>query len=141
MLEYQYISLVVENGSCIECELFAITLFMKRLSTMITTCVEPVMNSIAADFGPAATLDQVSIGDLFSVRRVQAPHAAPEWARWLEEIGFIDGEKVSLMARALPGGDPLVVRVGQSTFALRRAEAACVHVSLPKRLDAQGKKQ
>lgn len=47
---------------------------------MITTCGEPVMNSIAADFGPAATLDQVSIGDLFSVRRVQAPHAAPEWA-------------------------------------------------------------
>lgn len=93
VLEYQYISLVVENCSCIECELFAITLFMKRLSNMITTCVEPVMNSIAADFGPAATLDQVSIGDLFSVRRVQAPHAAPEWARWLEESGFIEGEK------------------------------------------------
>jgi ferrous iron transport protein A len=34
-----------------------------------------------------------------------------------------------LMARALPGGDPLVVRIGQSTFALRRAEAACVRVS------------
>ena len=33
------------------------------------------------------------------------------------------------MARALPGGDPLVVRVGQSTFALRRAEAACVEVA------------
>ena len=95
---------------------------------MITTCVEPVMNSIAADFGPAATLDQVSIGDLFSVRRVQAPHAAPEWARWLEEIGFIAGEQVRLMAKAIPGGDPMVVRVGQSTFALRRAEAACIEV-------------
>ena len=33
------------------------------------------------------------------------------------------------MARAL-GGDPLVVRVGTSTFALRTAEAACVEVSL-----------
>ena len=33
-----------------------------------------------------------------------------------------------LMARSMPGGDPLVVRVGLSTFALRRAEAACVMV-------------
>ena len=88
-----------------------------------------------------ATLDRAAIGETLCVVRVGEPDGAPEWARWLEEIGFIDGEKVSLMARALPGGDPLVVRVGQSTFALRRAEAACVHVSLPKRFDAQEKKQ
>ena len=54
--------------------------------------------------------------------------AAPEWGRWLEEIGFIPGERVTLMARGMPGGDPLMVRVGDSTFALRRAEAACVQV-------------
>jgi ferrous iron transport protein A len=35
-----------------------------------------------------------------------------------------------VMNRALPGGDPLVVRVGNSTFALRRVEAACIHVTL-----------
>ena len=33
-----------------------------------------------------------------------------------------------IMARSLPGGDPLVVRVGASTFALRRVEAACIQV-------------
>ena len=77
----------------------------------------------------AATLDRASIGQALTVRQVQAPQAAPEWERWLEEIGFIAGEQVTLMARALPGGDPLVVRVGQSTFALRRAEAACVQVT------------
>jgi len=76
-----------------------------------------------------ATLDRASIGEALTVHQVQAPQAAPEWARWLEEIGFIAGEQVTLMARALPGGDPLVVRIGQSTFALRRAEAACVQVS------------
>ena len=75
------------------------------------------------------TLDLASIGHVLAVRHVQAPHAAPEWARWLEEIGFIAGERVMLMARGLPGGDPLVVRIGQSTFALRRAEAACVCVA------------
>jgi ferrous iron transport protein A len=76
------------------------------------------------------TLEQATIGQKLSVLDVQAPDSAPEWMRWLEEIGFMAGEQVMLMARGLPGGDPLVVRVGQSTFALRRAEAACVQVSL-----------
>ncbi|HSQ73070.1 MAG TPA: FeoA family protein, partial [Rubrivivax sp.] len=62
------------------------------------------------------------------VTEVSAPAHAPEWSRWLEEIGFIPGERVELLARGVPGGDPLVVRVGLSTFALRRAEAACVRV-------------
>ena len=78
---------------------------------------------------PATTLEHASIGQVLTVHDVKAPHAAPEWARWLEEIGFIVGEQVMLMARGLPGGDPLVVRIGQSTFALRRAEAACVQVT------------
>ena len=80
-----------------------------------------------------ATLDLASIGQALTVQRVQAPHAAPEWARWLEEIGFIAGERVMLITRGLPGGDPLVVRIGQSTFALRRAEAACVRVAAADR--------
>lgn len=75
------------------------------------------------------TLDFASIGQPLTVQHIEAPHAAPEWARWLEEIGFIVGENVVLLARGLPGGDPLVVRIGQSTFALRRAEAACVRVA------------
>ena len=76
----------------------------------------------------SSTLDQAEIGTVFSVLNVQAPAAAPEWARWLEEIGFVTGEQVRLMAKAIPGGDPMVVRVGQSTFALRCAEAACISV-------------
>lgn len=74
------------------------------------------------------TLESAPTGKAFSVGEICAPQAAPEWARWLEEIGFIVGERVMVMARAMPGGDPLVVRVGQSTFALRRAEAACVEI-------------
>jgi ferrous iron transport protein A len=52
----------------------------------------------------------------------------PERDRQLEEIGFYAGEQVMVMARGFPGGDPLVVRIGQSTFALRCAEAACVEI-------------
>lgn len=46
----------------------------------------------------------------------------------LLEVGFLPGERVRLTACGLPGRDPLAVRVGQSTFALRRHEAALVRV-------------
>ena len=74
-------------------------------------------------------LDATATGQAARVLSVEAPAAQAEWARWLAEIGFLPGERVSVRARGL-GGDPLVVRVGQSTFALRRAEAACVTVEL-----------
>ena len=74
------------------------------------------------------TLDQAVDYRPYVIRSVDAPSIAPEWQAWLEEIGFIPGEQVMVMARSLPGGDPLVVRVGGSTFALRLIEAACVHV-------------
>ncbi|MFT3812243.1 MAG: FeoA family protein [Acidovorax sp.] len=46
----------------------------------------------------------------------------------LMEIGFLPGEPVRVVAAGFPGGDPLAVRVGQATFALRRHEAAMVKV-------------
>lgn len=73
-------------------------------------------------------LDQAPNGRLFAVRQVHADPQAPERARQLEEIGFCPGERVMVMARGFPGGDPLVVRIGQSTFALRGVEAACVQI-------------
>jgi ferrous iron transport protein A len=78
-----------------------------------------------------ASLAEAAIGEALVVRKVSAPAFAPEWAPWLEEIGFMPGELVCVMARGLPGADPLVVRIGQSTFALRRAEAECVAVTRP----------
>ena len=75
------------------------------------------------------SLADASIGEVFAVDMVLAPIATPEWAAQLEDIGFLAGERVSIMARGLPGGDPLVVRVGLSTFALRMVEAACVQVT------------
>jgi ferrous iron transport protein A len=75
------------------------------------------------------TLDALPIGRPAVVHAVSPPDAAPEWGAWLDEIGFFPGERVMVMARGLPGADPLVVRVGNSTFALRRAEAACVHLA------------
>ena len=75
-----------------------------------------------------SNLAQAAIGNNFTVSSVVAPAASPEWANQLQDIGFLVGEHVAIMARGLPGGDPLVVRVGLSTFALRLVEAACVQV-------------
>ena len=75
-----------------------------------------------------STLADVAIGEQWIVRQVIAPKGAPEWLMQLEDIGFIAGEPVALMARGAFGGDPVVVRIGVSTFALRLAEAACVQV-------------
>ncbi|MDT8998979.1 FeoA family protein [Paucibacter sp. APW11] len=77
---------------------------------------------------PAFTLASATLGHAHRVHRVSAPAYAPEWSQWLEEIGFVSGEHVSVLARGLPGADPLVVRIGQSTFALRQAEAACIQL-------------
>ena len=48
----------------------------------------------------------------------------------LLEIGFLPGEPVRVMASGFPGGDPLAVRIGHTTFALRSHEAALIRVQL-----------
>jgi ferrous iron transport protein A len=53
----------------------------------------------------------------------------PEIVARLGELGFLPGERVRILARGL-FGDPLAVRVGSGTFALRSGEAHCIHVHL-----------
>lgn len=76
------------------------------------------------------SLADIAIGEPCIVRQLIAPSAMPEWATQLEDLGFIAGEPATLMARGAFGGDPLVIRIGLSTFALRKAEAACVLVDV-----------
>jgi ferrous iron transport protein A len=56
----------------------------------------------------------------------QAPNDAI--ARRLRELGFVAGEAVEVMAAGPIGAEPLLVQVGFTRFALRRAEAARVRV-------------
>ena len=72
-------------------------------------------------------LNEAALDASYTITQVTAPAEAPEWGRWLAEIGFLPGERVSVLARG-PGGGPLMVRAGSSTFALRQAEAQCVRV-------------
>ena len=90
-------------------------------------------------FSATCSLADAAVGELFAVDAVLAPASTPEWAGQLQDIGFLAGEQVAVIARGLPGGDPLVVRVGMSTFALRVVEAACVKVCALKALPATKK--
>ena len=53
-----------------------------------------------------------------------------ELALRLTEIGFIPGEAVRIVASGVPGREPLAVRLGHTTFALRRHEASLIRVVL-----------
>ena len=87
---------------------------------------------------PQITLSDLPLGqparivrtaDAAGVAGAAGADRAGERGCQLAEIGFLPGERVAVLARAWPGGDPLVVGVGPSRFALRRAEAACVEVA------------
>jgi ferrous iron transport protein A len=62
------------------------------------------------------------------VERVEDASAPDPIAERLRDLGFVAGEPVQLVARGPLGGDPLVVQIGYTRFALRRAEAARVFV-------------
>ena len=55
--------------------------------------------------------------------------APMDMTRRLAELGFLPGEVVRVVARGFLSRDPIAVRIGTGTFALRLFEAACVRVS------------
>jgi ferrous iron transport protein A len=50
--------------------------------------------------------------------------------RRLMELGFVSGERIEILTEARPGRDPFVVRIGTTTFAMRRREVETVWVEL-----------
>ncbi|WP_114239275.1 FeoA family protein [Dyella sp. C9] len=63
------------------------------------------------------------------VDRVDDAHASDPIAQRLRDLGFVQGEPVRLVAVGPLGADPLLVQIGSTRFALRRAEAARVMVN------------
>jgi ferrous iron transport protein A len=99
----------------------------------LTYTVRAMSDALIAADRPA-TLDQLALGQRARVHRIDVRAAAQpaERQQQLADIGLVAGEAVAVVARAWPSGDPLVVRIGHSRFALRRAEAACVQVMAPE---------
>ena len=74
------------------------------------------------------TLDQLANNITMQVKSVRSFPELPETPHQLEEIGFIAGESVTILRRNPVGGDPLMVRIGLSTFALRKKEASLIEL-------------
>lgn len=63
------------------------------------------------------------------VQHIEATQHPDPIAHRLEELGFVPGESVRLVAAAPFGADPILVQVGFTRFALRLSEAARVIVA------------
>jgi len=63
-----------------------------------------------------------------AVERVEDHGPNDAIARRLRELGFVAGEQVEVLAAGPVGAEPLLVQVGFTRFALRRAEAGRVVV-------------
>lgn len=74
------------------------------------------------------TLFDLPLNGSALVDSVQELHANDAIARRLQELGFVAGENVRLVARGPIGREPLLVQVGFTRFALRIAEAKRIQV-------------
>ena len=96
------------------------------------------MDAVAAPAGLALDPGFVSLAALPPGTRGRvvgvgsSTHVLSPLERRLLEFGFVGGEEVQILAEARPGRDPFVVRVGQTTLALRRHEAQSIWVELTR---------
>jgi ferrous iron transport protein A len=105
-----------------KCELFSSILTpMDASAVPYGLALDPALVSLAA-------LPPGTAGRVVGIGSQSAPLSALE--RRLLEFGFVSGESVEILAEARPGRDPFVVRVGNTTLALRRREAQNIWVEL-----------
>jgi ferrous iron transport protein A len=62
------------------------------------------------------------------VTQVRDLHPTDGIARRLRDLGFVPGEPVRVVAQGPWQADPLLVQIGSTRFALRRAEAERVDI-------------
>lgn len=76
-------------------------------------------------------LSHISIGQTVTIREVRSGSSESEGGDIglrLLELGFVEGERLRVVAHGFPGREPIAVRIGNTTFALRRFEADYVLV-------------
>ena len=76
-------------------------------------------------------LSQLKKGDYGTIMGIaNADESRPESIRTrLLELGFLPGEKIFIVAESFWGRDPIAVRIGNATFALRRLEASMIYIT------------
>jgi ferrous iron transport protein A len=86
------------------------------MDIMASPTADPAVRQLAA----------LPVGDVATVEGIDE---AGTLSRRLLEIGFFPGARVEVLAAQWPGGDPMAVRIGGATFALRRREAQLVRLA------------
>ena len=75
------------------------------------------------------TLDQLATGASARIAAVDWPALAEVEAKRLQALGIDEGAEISIAHRGiLMGRDPLAVRIGSMTVALRRSHARAIAV-------------
>ncbi len=64
------------------------------------------------------------------VEDVESLQVGDSIAKRLRDLGFVSGEPVRVVALGPVGAEPLLVQIGYTRFALRRAEAARVRIRI-----------
>lgn len=80
---------------------------------------------------PAITLDKLPVRAVATIQGIKpGHHDGGALKRRLMELGFVPGERVQVLRRIFFGRGPLAVRVGTSTFAMRKLESSLIEVVL-----------
>jgi ferrous iron transport protein A len=75
-------------------------------------------------------LSRVNVGQTVIIQKMEIGSSREDADVGLRllELGFVEGEILRVVAHGYPGREPLAVRIGNTTFALRRFEADHVWV-------------
>lgn len=76
------------------------------------------------------TLDHLARGSSATITAIDWDRLAPEEGQRLRALGIDTGAEVAVAHRGVFGGaDPIAIRIGRMTIAIRRAHAAAMEVS------------
>ena len=75
-------------------------------------------------------LNELARGQEASVVSVDDAYPQDAIAQRLRDLGFVSGEMLKIRAFGPLGAEPILVNIANSQFALRRNEAARIHVKL-----------
>lgn len=96
---------------------------MNWASASMSLPTEPPADAGPLATGPTRPLSRARKGEAGVVARVVHRGPADAIADRLEALGFVPGEPLRVVATGPLGGEPIVVRIGSTRFALRLLEA------------------
>ena len=76
----------------------------------------------------SVALDRLPVGNKARVRAIDWASLDPAEASRLRDFGFDDGVTVETLYRGPVGRDPIAIRVGRMTVAIRRKHAVAISV-------------